>query len=141
MQSKAHSSPIAVVAASICVATLSPSFAANPDWPNLEEVIIATKCHLDVGYTATVPELMRKYSTTDLDRAFALFEADRDKPADLRACWTVPAWAIDVMLERTPPDRRGRLEKAIRQRRLMKHLDNPQGGRQDGDRQADPQQE
>ena len=29
----------------------------------------------------------------------------------------------------------------IRQRRLMKHLDNPQGGRQDGDRQADPQQE
>ena len=109
---------------SICAAALFAAFsspAVNPNFPNLEEVIIATKCHLDVGYTATVPELMRKYSTTDLDRAFALFEADQDKPADLRARWTVPAWAIDVMLERTPPDRRGRLEEAIRQRRLMWH--------------------
>ena len=115
---------MAQLSPSICAAALFAAFlspAANPDWPNLEEVIIATKCHLDVGYTATVPELMRKYSTTDLDRAFALFEADRDKPADLRVRWTVPAWAMDVMLERTSPDRRRRLEEAIRQRRLMWH--------------------
>ena len=97
------------------------AWGANPDWPNLEEVIIATKCHLDVGYTATVPELVRKYSTTDLDNAFALFDSDNDKPADLRARWTVPAWAMDVMLERASPGRRGRLEEAIRQRRLMWH--------------------
>ena len=63
-----------------------PAFAVNPDFPNLEEVIIATKCHLDVGYTATVPQLMEKYSTKDLDRAFALFESDRDKPA-MRTAW------------------------------------------------------
>ena len=97
------------------------AWGGNPDWPNLEEVIIATKCHLDVGYTATVPELVRKYSTTDLDNAFALFDSDKDKPADLRARWTVPAWAMDVMLERASPERRGRLEDAIRQRRLMWH--------------------
>ena len=72
------------------------AWGGNPDWPNLEEVIIATKCHLDVGYTATVPELVRKYSTTDLDNAFALFDSDKDKPADLRARWTVPAWAMDA---------------------------------------------
>ncbi|MBQ4198647.1 MAG: hypothetical protein II649_02075, partial [Kiritimatiellae bacterium] len=65
MQSKVHSSPIVAVAASICAAAFSPSFAANPDCPNLEEIIIAAKNHLDIGYTATVPELMRKYSTTD----------------------------------------------------------------------------
>ena len=53
-----------------------------------------------MAYTATVPELMRKYSTTDLDNAFTLFDSDKDKPADLRARWTVPAWALDVMLER-----------------------------------------
>ena len=103
-------------------ATLSAvAVAGNPDWPNLEEVIIATKCHLDVGYTATVPELMRKYSTTDLDNAFALFDSDKDKPADLHARWTVPAWAVDVMLERASPGRRSRLEEAIRQCRLMWH--------------------
>ena len=97
------------------------AWGGNPDWPNLEEVIIATKCHLDVGYTATVPELMRKYSTTDLDNAFALFDSDKDKPADLRARWTVPAWAMDVMLERASPGRRSRLEESIRQHRLMWH--------------------
>ena len=97
------------------------AFAGTPDWPNLEEVIIATKCHLDVGYTATVPELMRKYSTTDLDNAFTLFDSDKDKPADLRARWTVPAWAMDVMLEKASPGRRSRLEEAISQRRLMWH--------------------
>ncbi len=97
------------------------AWGANTDWPNLEEVIIATKCHLDVGYTATVPELVRKYSTTDLDNAFALFDSDNDKPADLRARWTVPAWAMDVMLERASPGRRGRLEETIRQHRLMWH--------------------
>ena len=93
-------------------ATLSAAaVAGNPDWPNLEEVIIATKCHLDVGYTATVPELMRKYSTTDLDNAFALFDSDKDKPADLRARWTVPAWAMDVMLEKASPGRRDGLRR------------------------------
>ena len=61
---------IILAAALIAVA----AFAGTPDWPNLEEVIIATKCHLDVGYTATVPELMRKYSTTDVDNAFTLFD-------------------------------------------------------------------
>ena len=69
-----------------------------PDWPNLEEVIIVTKCHLDVGYTHTVPELVKLYRTTYMDKALALFDSDRTVPPDLRVRWTLPAWLADAIL-------------------------------------------
>ena len=72
--------------------------AANPDWPNLEEVIIVTKCHLDVGYTHTVPELVKLYRTSYMDKALALFDADSSNPPDLCARWTLPAWLADAIL-------------------------------------------
>ena len=36
-----------------------------PDWPNLEEVIIVSKCHLDAGYTMPVPQLQEKIRKND----------------------------------------------------------------------------
>ncbi|MBQ9430118.1 MAG: hypothetical protein IJU44_01055 [Kiritimatiellae bacterium] len=97
-------------------------FAANPDCPNLEEVIIASKCHLDVGFTSTVPALIDKYRTRDMDSALELLEADRDKPEAFRARWTFPAWAMTVILNGNySPERRVKIEKAIRNHRLMWH--------------------
>ena len=94
----------------------------SPDWPNLEEVIIVTKCHLDVGYTHTVPELIERYRTVYMDRALALFDSDRAKPSDLRVRWTMPAWLIDAILKgHYAPERRAKIEDAVRQRRLMWH--------------------
>ena len=122
MQSKVHSSPIVAVAASICAAAFSPSFAANPDCPNLEEIIIAAKNHLDIGYTATVPELMRKYRTTDLTKTFELLDADRDKPEYQRARWTLPAWSMDIVLNGSySRERRVKVDDYVRRRRLLWH--------------------
>ena len=93
-----------------------------PAWPNLEEVIIVTKCHLDVGYTHTVPELVKRYRTVYMDKALALFDSDRTKPFDLRARWTMPAWLVDAILNgEYSPERRAKIEDAVRQRRLMWH--------------------
>ena len=111
------------------MAVVAPLFAASAafgakasEWPGLEEVIIATKCHLDVGYTHTVPELVERYRTMYMDRALALFDSDRAKPSDMRARWTVPAWLVDAMLNgQDSPERRARIEEAVRQRRLMWH--------------------
>ena len=101
---------------------LCPALAANTDCPNLEEVIIASKCHLDVGFTSTVPALIDKYRTHDMDSALALFEADRGKPEALRARWTFPAWAMSVILDgHCTPDRRMKIEEAIRSHRLTWH--------------------
>ena len=92
------------------------------DWPNLEEEIIVTKCHLDVGYTHTVPELIERYRTAYMDRALALFDSDRTEPSDLRARWTMPAWLVDAILKgQYAPERRAKIEDAVRQRRLMWH--------------------
>ena len=94
----------------------------SPDWPNLEEVIIVTKCHLDVGYTHTVPELVKLYRTTYMDKALALFDSDRTMPPDLRTRWTLPAWLADAILNgQYAPERRAKIEDAVRQRRLMWH--------------------
>ena len=94
----------------------------SPDWPNLEEVIIVTKCHLDVGYTHTVPELVKLYRTTYMDKALALFDSDRTMPPDLRVRWTLPAWLTDAILNgQYSPERRAKIEDAVRQRRLMWH--------------------
>ena len=91
-------------------------------WPSLKEVIIVTKCHLDVGYTHTVPELVERYRTVYMDRALALFDSDRVKPAGLRARWTMPAWLVDAILNgQYSPERRAKIEDAVRQRRLMWH--------------------
>lgn len=94
----------------------------SPDWPNLEEVIIVTKCHLDVGYTHTVPELVKLYRTSYMDKALALFDSDRTMPPDLRVRWTLPAWLTDAILNgQYSPERRAKIEDAVRQRRLMWH--------------------
>ena len=94
----------------------------SPDWPNLEEVIIVTKCHLDVGYTHTVPELVKLYRTSYMDKALALFDSDRTMPPDLRVRWTLPAWLTDAILNGPySPERRAKIEDAVRQRRLMWH--------------------
>ena len=94
--------------------------AANPDCPNLEEVIIASKNHLDVGFTCTVPALMRRIRTSDADGVLNLLDADRSKPEEQWVRWTLPAWSMDVMLGGTyAPERRARLEESVRTRRLL----------------------
>ena len=49
-------------------------------WPELEEVIITWKCHLDIGYTHPVPEVIEKYRTGDMDQILAMFEKTKDAP-------------------------------------------------------------
>lgn len=67
--------------------------------PNVEEVIIAWKCHLDIGYTHSVPEVIHKYRTSDMDQLLAMFEKTKDVPEPERFRWMLPAWAMDIVLD------------------------------------------
>jgi hypothetical protein len=94
----------------------------NPAWPNLEEVIVVMKCHLDVGYTMPVPKLIEKSRTRDMDRALALFAADANNPADSQFRWTLPSWSLEVALDADQTrQRRERIDRAILARRLQWH--------------------
>jgi alpha-mannosidase len=91
-------------------------------FPNLEEVIITWKCHLDIGYTHTVPEVIEKYRTSDMDKMLAMFEKTKDMPEAERFRWMLPAWALDVVLdEHQTPERRAKLEQAVKDGRLLWH--------------------
>ena len=96
--------------------------AGTPEYPNLEEVIVVSKCHLDAGYTMTVPQLQEKIRKSDCDRALALFDADRASPADRHFRWTFPVWSMEAALdERQDGARRARVEEAVREGRLLWH--------------------
>ena len=87
---------------------------------NIKEVILVAKNHLDVGFTCTVPEIMRRIRTSDLDSMFKLLDAEGTKPEEQRVRWMLPAWSMDVALSgEYSPERRARLEEAVRTRRLQ----------------------
>ncbi len=107
-------------------AGLSKSFDANleafKEWPDLEEVVVTWKCHLDIGYTHPVPEVIAKYRAHDMDAILSMFEKTKDKPADDRFRWMLPAWAMETVLDKDQqPERRAKLEQAVRDNRLMWH--------------------
>jgi len=107
-------------AVAICATALSPLFAEGPVDTPIKEVILASKNHLDVGFTSTVPALMRRIRTSDVEGVLKLLDADRSKPEEQWVRWTLPAWSMDVMLGGTyDPERRARLEEAVRTRRLL----------------------
>ena len=109
-----------ILAAGMVFSVSHLAVAANPDCPNLEEVIIASKNHLDVGFTCTVPALMRRIRTSDAGGVLNLLDADRSKPEAQWIRWTLPAWSMDVMLGGTyAPERRALLEESVRTRRLL----------------------
>ena len=119
----ASKSPIRRSALSTMLSCLSlVAFCANPDWPNLEEVIVVSKCHLDAGYTMPVPKLQEKIRTVDCAKALALFDADRSQPADRRFRWTFPVWSMETALDELQDGgRRARIEEAVREGRFMWH--------------------
>jgi len=96
------------------------AYAGNAETSPIREVIIASKNHLDVGFTSTVPELMRRIRTSDADGVLNLLNVDRSRPEAQWIRWMLPAWSMDVMLGGTyAPERRARLEESVRTRRLL----------------------
>ena len=93
-----------------------------PDWPNLEEVIIVSKCHLDAGYTMPVPQLQEKIRKNDCEKALALFGQDRNQPEDGRFRWVFPVWSMETALdEHQDAARRARIEEVVREGRFVWH--------------------
>ncbi|MCW1923148.1 hypothetical protein OKA05_11340 [Luteolibacter arcticus] len=102
--------------------TIETTVERPKEWPDLEEVIVTFKCHLDIGYTHTVPEVVEKYRASDMDHLLAVFDQTKDLPKDDRFSWMLPAWAMEVVLDpQQTPQRRARLEQAVKDGRLTWH--------------------
>jgi len=96
--------------------------AKNKKWPKLEEVILVWKTHCDIGYTHPVPEVLDYYRNGMMDGALKLIEDTLNTPKEERFVWVLPAWVMEVILdEKQTPERRQRIEKAIRSGRIVWH--------------------
>jgi hypothetical protein len=85
-----------------------------PDAPNtsVRRVLVAFKCHLDVGFTDTQAAVMRKYFDVYYPQAIETGAALRRTGGD-RYTWTTGSWLLYEYLEQATPQQRRTMEQAI----------------------------
>ena len=91
-------------------------------WPNLEEVIVVSKTHFDIGYTDLASRVVDRYRTSMADQALKLVEESANLPPDQQFSWTLAGWPMAQMLwPGQTPERRDYLLAAMRSGRLVPH--------------------
>jgi hypothetical protein len=100
-----------------------PAWAENASrWPKLEEVIVVSKTHFDIGFTDLASRVVDRYRTSMADQALKLVDESRGLPPDQQFAWTLAGWPMSQVLwpEQTA-ERRGRFVAAMRAGRLVPH--------------------
>jgi hypothetical protein len=88
----------------------------------VEEVVVVFKTHFDIGYTDLARNVVAKYRTSMIDNALAVCDGAKAMPAEHRFVWTLSGWPMEQVLWRgQTPERRRRIEEAIRDGRLVWH--------------------
>ena len=86
--------------------------AAAPDVTPVKRVLVVFKCHLDVGFTQTQAQVMRKYFDEYYPAAMARAAEMRSAGSD-RYIWTTGSWLPYEYLDQATPDQRKTMETAI----------------------------
>ncbi len=121
--------PVLVLSAAVLVflcgpVRLSAEGAKSPPAvkPHVEQVIVVFKTHFDIGYTQLAREVVDRYRTSMIDKALAVCDASESLPPENRFVWTLSGWPMtQILWPGQTPERRSRLEKAIRDGRLVWH--------------------
>ena len=88
----------------------------------LQKVIIVYKTHFDIGYTTMAREVVHGYRTEMADRVLDAIEKNRSQPKEQQFVWTVSGWPMkQILWEGQSPERRQKLEQAIRDGHLAVH--------------------
>jgi hypothetical protein len=88
----------------------------------LETVVIVYKTHFDIGYTTLASEVLHEYRTEMADRVLDAIDENARQPKDEQFVWTLSGWPMKQILnDRQAPDRREKIEQAIRDGSLVVH--------------------
>jgi hypothetical protein len=91
-------------------------------WPKLEEVIVVSKTHFDIGYTDLASRVVDRYRTSMADQALKLVDESRGLPPDQQFSWTLAGWPMaQILWPGQTPERRARMLAAMRGGRLVPH--------------------
>ncbi len=78
----------------------------------VKRVLVVSKCHLDVGFTDTQRNVVRKYFDVYYPAAMALTAKLREEGPD-RYTWTTGSWLLYQYMEQATPEQRRRMERAV----------------------------
>ncbi|MGN0213472.1 MAG: hypothetical protein ACI4AH_01535 [Muribaculaceae bacterium] len=90
----------------------------------VEEIIVITKTHFDIGYTHRVSEIVRHYQTDMIDRALDAMDQSDSLPHEQQFAWTIPGWVLSKTMEDwdgQSDERRQRLDRRFRSQQLICH--------------------
>jgi hypothetical protein len=90
----------------------------------LREIVVVFKTHFDIGYTDMASNIVQRYRTTMMDKALEVVDNNRDLPPEQQFVWTVSGWPMHKILQDWPgqsPQRKERVEKALREGRFVVH--------------------
>jgi Domain of unknown function (DUF5054) len=93
---------------------------APPPEPDVRQVMIVFKCHLDVGFTDTQANVMRTYFKQYYPQAMETASRQRAEGRN-RYVWTTAAWLLYEYLEQASPEERRRMEVAVAARDIAWH--------------------
>ncbi|MGA2255224.1 MAG: hypothetical protein ABSG53_11220 [Thermoguttaceae bacterium] len=100
-----------------------PAWAENASrWPKLEEVIVVSKTHFDIGFTDLASRVVDRYRTSMADQALKLVDESRNLSPDKQFSWTLAGWPMSqVLWPGQTAERRERFVAAMRTGRLVPH--------------------
>ena len=88
---------------------------------NVTDIVVVFKMHVDIGYTNWAEGVLQKYTNELLDKTIKSIEETSRLPKSEQFVWTIPSWPLKYMLENSTTDRKERLEKAIKELRIIPH--------------------
>ncbi len=84
-------------------------------------VVVVFKMHVDIGYTNWAEGVLQKYCNEMLEETLKSIEETSSLPKTEQFVWTIPAWPLKYMLENCTEEKRIKLEKAIKEMRIIPH--------------------
>ena len=92
--------------------------------PGVKEIVVVFKTHFDIGYTDMATNIVQKYRTKMIDQALDVVDQNRDLPPQQQFAWTLSGWPMHKILQDwpgQPPQRKERVEQALRDGRFVVH--------------------
>ena len=88
----------------------------------LQNVIIVYKTHFDIGYSATVQQVVHEYQTSMSDHLLDVIEKNSKQPKEKQFVWTLSGWPMkQILFEGQAPERKIKIEQAIRNENIAIH--------------------
>ena len=95
----------------------------HPVISKVTDVWVVFKTHFDLGFTDLPENVFSRYRGEMMDNALKIIEKNATQPKEKRFAWTVPGWPLyaQILGPLQNPERRVRIEKAIREGSIVVH--------------------